>query len=326
MPLRLKKYPARSPYWYVRGTVAGIRLCESTGTTDRDQAEAYRIKREGEVYKAGALGIEKPGTFAGAVRAYLEGGGEKRFLTRLVHYFKEAPLPKIGQAAIDKAAAELYPGTKASTRVRQVYTPMATVLNHAAKTGIPGAAYIRLDKPKVEKVAVQRANADHLALLLPACSANLKAWVLVSSDTGLRASEMIRQRPPHYRTRPGWIDIGRTKNDEPALVPLSQASIDAVGAVMPQDDAAPVFGYETVQGVNSALRRASKRAGVPYLSTHKIGRHTFAGRILDAGYDIKTLKEAGRWKKLQIVDETYGHMEQRAVHEIMVSVAEGKKR
>lgn len=326
MPLKLKRYPERSPNWYVRGTVAGIRICESTGTTDRAQAEAYRIKREGEVYKAGALGIEKPSGFAGAVTAYIEAGGEKRFLTALVRYFKETPLPKIGQGAIDKAAAELFPGTKASTRVRQCYTPVATVLNHAAKVGLPGAAYIRLDKPKIERVPVQRANAEQLALYLPHCGPKLRAWVLVSSDTGLRASEMICQRPAHYATRRGWIEIGRTKNDDPALVPLSAASCDAVAAIMPTDPDEPVFGFQTVQGVNKALARASKRAGLPYLSTHKIGRHTFAGRILDAGYDIKTLKEAGRWKKLQIVDETYGHMEQRAVHDIMRQVAEGKKR
>ncbi len=326
MPLKLKRYPARSPNWYIRGTVAGIGICESTGTADRDQAEAYRIKREGEVYKAGALGIEKPGTFAAAVRAYLEAGGERRFMMPLLTYFKEMPLNRIDQAAIDRAAHELFPGTKASTRIRQVYTPMGAVLKRAAKARMPGAVYAPLEKPKVEKVPVQRANADHLARLLPHCGANLKAWVLVSSQTGLRASEMIRQRRADYELRTGWVAIGMTKNGEPALVPISEAALDAAAAVMPQDDTRPVFGYYTVQGVNSALRRAAKRAGVPYLSSHEIGRHTFAGRILDAGYDIKTLKEAGRWKKLAVVDERYGHMEQRTVHDIMRSVAEGKKR
>jgi hypothetical protein len=71
---------------------------------------------------------------------------------------------------------------------------------------------------------------------------------------------------------------------------------------------------------------AAKRAGLPHLSTHKIGRHTFAGRILDARHSLKTLKEAGRWKKMQVVDETYGHMEISIVHDIMVEVAEGKKK
>lgn len=324
MPLRLKRYPARSPHWYVRGTVAGIRICESTGTGDRNQAEAYRVKREGEAYSAGRLGIEKPVTFSGAVIAYSEAGGERRFMKPLLDYFKQTPLPKIGQAAIDKAAAELYPGTKASTRVRQVYTPMATVINHAAKIGLPGATYIRLEKPKVDRTPVLRANADHLERLLDQSGPNLKAWILVSSETGLRASEMIRQRRADYAVRPGWIAIGRTKNDEPALVPVTDRAAMAVAVIMPQDDQTPVFGFHTVQGVNAALRRAAKRAGLPYLSSHQIGRHTFAGRILDAGYGIKVLKEAGRWKKLAVVDERYGHMEISTVHDIMRKVAENK--
>lgn len=326
MPLRLKRDAKRSPYWYVRGTVAGIDVFESARTTDKGQAEAYRIKREKEIYEAGALGIQKPATFGEAAEAYIDAGGEQRFLTTLVAHFKDMPLPSIDQKAIDRAAAALYPDAGPATRVRQVYGPMAAILNKAAKLRMTGATLIRLDKPDVPVVPVLRATWEHSEKLMAACDDRLKAWILVSSGTGLRASEMTRQRRPDYAVRPGWVAIGRTKNGEPALVPLTEAAQQAAAAIMPADDETPVFGYWTVQGVNAALRRAAKRAGLPHLSTHKIGRHTFAGRILDAEYGIKTLKEAGRWKKLQVVDERYGYMEISPVHKIMVEVAEGKKK
>jgi integrase len=83
-----------------------------------------------------------------------------------------------------------------------------------------------------------------------------------------------------------------------------------------------VFGYRTSQGANKALAKAAERAGIEYLSCHEIGRHTFAARILGAGYDLKTLKEAGRWKKLAVVDECYGHLEQGQYHDAMLAVAE----
>ena len=60
--LKLKKYPKRKAY-YVRGTVAGVSIFESTGTTDRGQAEAYRRKREKEVYDEIKLGVVKPASF-----------------------------------------------------------------------------------------------------------------------------------------------------------------------------------------------------------------------------------------------------------------------
>lgn len=326
MPLNLTKRSQDSPYWYVRGTVAGIAIFESTGTTDKGQANAYRIKREKEVYDFGALGIQQPAKFSEAVDAYLDAGGEDRFLTPLNDHFRDMPISAIDQKAIDRAAQELYPDAGPATRVRQVYGPMAAVINKAARLKMTGASYIRLDKPEIPRKPVQRATWEHSDALIAAADPCMKAWVLVSSATGLRASEMIRQRRPDFAVRPGWVSIGRTKNGEPALVPLTEAALEAVAAIMPRDDETPIYKYTTVQGVNKALRRAAKAAGVPYLSTHKIGRHTFAGRILDAAHSTKILKEAGRWKKMQVVDEIYGYMEISPVHKIMVEVAEGKKR
>lgn len=87
-------------------------------------------------------------------------------------------------------------------------------------------------------------------------------------------------------------------------MPLAPDALDAVNAIMP-GGLQPVYGF----------------TNFAYLSTHQVGRHTFAARLLNAGFDIKTVKEAGRWKKLAIVDETYGHLEQRAAHDAMLSVA-----
>lgn len=101
--LRLKRYPARSPYWYVRGTVAGVIVSESTKTADRGLAEQYRQKREREIYEEAVLGRVRPATFADAVTAYLEHGKSGRFLTPLLDHFTETPLPAIGQAALDRA-------------------------------------------------------------------------------------------------------------------------------------------------------------------------------------------------------------------------------
>ncbi len=318
--LKIKKYPKRSPYYVLRGTVAGIRVFETTQTADRLDAERRRIKREKEIYASAGLGEERPVTVAEAMTAYLDAGGESRFIVPLLDHFKDRPLREIGQAELDKAAQALHPGCKASTLMRQVYTPMKAVLKHAIEAQMPGTVYRKIKNPKVEPVEAKWAAAPELDALVAAAGPNLKAWILVSTYTGLRASEMIRQRPPDYRQRPGWVNIGRTKNGTQQLVPLPPVALEAVRAIMPAD-LLPVFGFLTVQGVNNALRRAAKRAGVPYLSTHQIGRHTFAARLLGAGYDIKTVKEAGRWKKLAVVDERYGHIEIRAVHDAMLKVA-----
>ena len=43
MSLKLTK---RGRIWYVRGTVRGRSVFETAGTTEREQAEAFRAKRE----------------------------------------------------------------------------------------------------------------------------------------------------------------------------------------------------------------------------------------------------------------------------------------
>jgi len=321
--LKIKKYPKRSPHYVLRGTVCGVRVFETTETANREDADRYRLKREREIYASAGLGKERPVTVAEAMAAYVDAGGEVRFLVPLLDHFKDKPLCEVGQAEIDQAAQALHPGCKPATLMRQVYGPMKAVMKHALETEMSGAVYRKVKNPKVDIVAPQWSNDSDLDALLAASGANLRAWILVSTYTGLRASEMLRQIPPDYGMRPGWVNIGRTKNGTPAFVPLPPPAIAAVTAIMPAKKDAPVFGYETVQGVNSALRRAAKRAGVAYLSTHKIGRHTFAARLLAAGHDIKMVKEAGRWKKLQVVDERYGHLEIRTVHEAMLKVAKG---
>ena len=187
--------------------------------------------------------------------------------------------------------------------------------------GIEGVMPKRIRSPKVPKRKVTEwATDDYIADLLPHCSAELRAVVLFMTYTGLRTGEVLELDADAFKVRPGWALVDRTKNDDAALVPLPPVVVEAVEAVVPR--AGRAFAWATSQGLARALRAACKRAGVKYLAAHKIGRHGFAARLLDRGFDIKTVKEAGRWKKLAVVDESYGHLEKRRAHDAMLAVAE----
>lgn len=321
MSLRLVKRQG-SPYWYIRGTVAGIGIFESAGTTDRLQAEVYRAKLEHELWDRGKLGKRPPATFAEAVTVYLDGGGSERFILPLLDYFKEKPISSIGQGEIDACAVALFPHAKAATRIRCVYTPFGAILRRAVKAKLSGAVYEIIEKPRIARVPLRRASDAHIEALLPHCNPRLKAFVLVITCTGLRASEVLRLKPEDFAIREGWVNVDRTKTGDEAFVPLWPEAWEAVNATMPNSER--VFGYRTVQGVNKALRAAAKRAGLPHLSTHRIGRHAFAGRLFDSGADIATVQQAGRWRKLTTVSERYGHLERSKVHEIMLAVGRKK--
>lgn len=303
--LKLKKYPRRSPFWTVRGTVKGQLIFESTGTADKHQAEEYRRKREAELYESIALGAQKPTTFADAVIAYVNAGGEARFLKPILDHFQDTPVADIRQTDVDACAAKLYPNAKNSTINRQCINQIITVIKHAADTEMPGAVRRKIRRRREAKVAVSPASDDHLDKLLPHLPEGLRALILLMTYTGLRTGEALRVTADDIRD--GYAHVGMTKNGEPRSVPLPEGWTYPTGG----------FGYNTTQGVGKALRKAHEAAELPYRDGHELGRHAFAARFLKAGGNIKRLKEAGGWKKLQVVDEAYGHLELSDVHDFM---------
>lgn len=74
MPLKLTRR-GKSKVWYARGTIGGERYFESSGTSSREHAEAWRRKREAEILD-GTYFAEGNTLFAEAVLVYMEKGGE----------------------------------------------------------------------------------------------------------------------------------------------------------------------------------------------------------------------------------------------------------
>ena len=309
--LRLKKY-GKSPYWQVRGTVKGQLIHKSSGTTDREKAEEYRRKIEAETYDFIALGKEPPCTFADAVLVYANKGGERKYLEKLLLYFKDTPLKDIGQQEINDAVVALYPNAKASTINRSLISPYITVVRAAIKAEIPGAVLRPIERRRETKPIVTPADDEHIAKLLPHCSEGLAALITLMTYTGLRTGEALRVKKEDCDG--GYVRIGKTKNGESRMAPLPDGwSFPGCG-----------FGFTTTQGVGRALRAAHRRAGLEYRDGHALGRHTFAARWLASGHSIKGLKEAGGWKKLAVVDQSYGHLEQTAVHDTMRELSRKK--
>ena len=152
-----------SPNWYLRGTIRGVTVDESTGVADRKAAETIRAQREWEIIQASIHGRKATASFLEAAVGYMEARGERRYLKRLIDHFGNLPLAKIDQATIDRAAKVLYPTAAASTLNRQVYTPISAVLKHGAARGL--CEYRQIERPTQPKGRVRwitPAEADRL--------------------------------------------------------------------------------------------------------------------------------------------------------------------
>ena len=162
MPIKLVKRP-KSPFWVMRGTIRGIRVEECTGTADKKAAEEIRAKREAEILQQSIHGRVATVTFAEAALSYLDHGGSKRFLDKVVEHFKTTPLAGINQEKIDLGACKVYPTASGSTRNRQFYTPVSAVITHAARRGWCAPLLLERPEPSEER-AISRTRVEGTCL------------------------------------------------------------------------------------------------------------------------------------------------------------------
>lgn len=317
MPLKLKRYPKRSEHWYVRGTVRGQAVFETTGTDDRAAAEAFRIKRENELLDRSVFGAGATITFLQAAISYLEAGGERRFLgtkdletgkwSLLVGHFGNKPVASIGQPEADAAAAKLYPNAGNATRKRHVYVPLCAVLNHAADKW--ELRLKRIKHPQVKSTPVEWAPPENVRKLLAVCSPQMRRFVMVIVYTGARLSEALRLNwDTDVDLDRRMLTLGRTKNGDPRTVHIPEPLLAELSSVPKKERTGPLFHWSDKCHVHKPLRTACKRAGVPYLSPHKLGRHTYATWLRRyANRDLRGLMEDGGWKSINSVVR-YAHV------------------
>jgi integrase len=316
MPLRLVRR-GRSPHYYLRGAVRGIRIFETTGTDNAKVADAIRIKREAEVLNRSVFGADATVTFVEAAASYLESGGEAVFLGRedpktgkwsgLIGHFMTTPLRGIGQVQADEAARKLYPGTAAATRKRQAYTPLIAVLNHAASRGWVHPP--KIVGPRVKEKPPKWATPDYVRTLLPHCAPRLRRFVMVIVYTGARLSEALRldwQRDVDLATR--QLTFRRTKNGKMRTAHIPDALLAELSTVPVADRHGPLFAWSHKSHVRRPLQNACKRAGLDYLTPHQLGRHTYATWLrIYAKRDLKGLQIDGGWDSIASVAR-YAHV------------------
>jgi integrase len=298
----------------MRGTVRGISIEESTGTTEKAVAEEIRVKREAEILTESVYGKSVTVTFAHAVADYLEhGGGATRFMQPVLDHFGTALLRDIDQHAIDTAAKKLYPNAGPATRNRQAYTPISAVLHHAAKKGwCPDPVIARPEQPDGKVIWIKPDQADKL---IDACAEHLRPLVVFLLYTGARTGEALWLDWSNVDIAMRQVTFPKTKNGEPRSVPLHPRVVEELAKLghrtgdvfltnrgkpysrpKPDDDADTSAGSR----ISSGFRGACDRAGITNFTPHCC-RHTWATWHYQKNRDLTKLQELGGWKTIEMV-------------------------
>ena len=253
------------------------------------------------MWRTGLYGASEVVTFNECALAYAQDGGEARFLVEITRQLSGVRLKDITPKMVRDAARRAYPTGSNATLNRQAITPARAVINYGHEQGWCGAIKVRgLPVPKPQRKAVDRAYLDRLRPHLPL---RVFALLLFLHQTGRRVSEAIELTPD--RVQDGRAFIPDTKNGEAAYAHLTPEAAALLAEIEPRHGL--VFGYVDRSSLYSTLRRACEKAGLEYIGTHQIGRHSFATSLMSAGWSAKQVAEAGGWKTTRMVSETYEH-------------------
>lgn len=312
MPLKLHRVPW-TPNWVIRGTLRGVRIQETTGTTDKKVAEEIRAKREAEVLAETVYGRSATATFAAAALSYLDSGGSERFLGPVAEFFGETLLSRIDQDLIDQGARKTYPRASDATRNRQWYTVVSAVITHAAKRR--WCAPMILERPAASPERVRWLTREEAMALVAACSPHLRPLVTFLLFTGARVGEALWLDWKQVDLARAHVSFEKTKNGEARGVHLHGTVLAALANLPHREDEVfrrpdghpyarpePDDDVDTSAGsrIKTAFRAACRRAGITDFHPHDC-RHTWATWHYAANRDLGTLQRLGGWKSVRMV-------------------------
>ena len=296
----------------------GKRIRRSLKTADPRRAEELRADLEKRLWQLHLYGASAVMTFDQAAVAYAEDGGEARFLVKISEQLAGLSLHSITPQIVRNAAKKAYPTGAASTRNRQGITPAQSVINYAHQQGWCGPIRVkRFNETKPQREAV---GVDYLVALEPHVPVNMFALLLFLHTTGRRVSDAINLRTGDVNLDTAIASIAKTKNGDSAKASLVPVLVDILRELPPRNGR--VFGYKDRSSIYDTLKRACSNAGIKYLATHQPGRHSFATALANQQWTSKAIADAGGWKSVRLVDETYIHTDNPAV---LATAVLGKK-
>ncbi len=309
MPLRV--YPRPNGIFHIRGTVQGQRVDQSARTRSRSEAEALKAKIEADLFKRAVYGDRAVATFDEAVILYLDAGGSPDHLDPLLDRIGHRKLADIDQGAVDRLAREMKPAAAPSTLIRQIYTPVSAVMNHAATAKLCDP--MRLRKPKVRNARTDYLTPQQAEDWLDALPDHLKRIVAFYLATGCRATEAVSLEWPAVSLEGERVVLWETKGGYARSMKLQRRARELLpergdGAVFRASKGDPWHAYDAI---NIMLRKIKARRDVaikkgsnlpPLAHAHcHLFRHTWATWAYACTRDFTFLMQQGGWKSVTMV-------------------------
>ena len=301
----------RGRIWHIQKRIKGYgRLYESTGASNRAEAERYLAHRINQIRNVAIYGERPTVTFREAAAKFIDENSHLRSLRRyalsldtLDPYIGDLSLAQVHDDTLAPfKRARFAAGISAGTINRDIATARR-ILNLAARKWRDqnGKTYLAsaplLDFVKGDRRKPYPLSWDEQKRFLQELPGHLEQMALFDLNTGLRDQELVSLR---WYWEVQVPELGRsvfvlpeevTKNGEERVLVLNRVARSVLETQRGRH-AEYVFTYKgkpLTRMNNTSWRKARQRAGLPHLRVHDL-RHTFGHRLRAAGVSLEDRK------------------------------------
>jgi integrase len=227
VPLTLRPpRKGKTPNFEIRGTYLGVRVETSSGTHKRSIAVAQLRKVEECIETHGQYPAPEPKldpgepTFLSTAVAYMQAGGERRYVAFNLKHFREMLIKDIDQAALDAAAETLLPVAAPDYRNRKVYTPVIAILRQALGDKCPQFRRPKGSKGRERKGFMWPEDAFATIDEADKIDEEFGLYLLSLLYTGIRKTEGLDALTADTRPEDLQLWLRDSKNGDPRMLRL----------------------------------------------------------------------------------------------------------
>jgi len=303
-------------------TYQGKQIKKSTETDDKKLAQRIYDKVKGEV--AERKWFEKlPGedlTFKQMMERYMEEHSarnkaptshtrDKSLKDHLVGFFGDLTLAEITPNLISEYKTKRRDEVAAPQTVNNELGLMSHAFNLAIREWewVKENPVKKVSKEKVNNLIERWLTLEEQKNLLASSPNWLQEIVLFAVNTGLRQGEILDLKWSQVDLTRKTITILEQKNQGKDTLPLNESALGVLEERSKDRHGETEYVFHTRNctrilspNLQQAFYSALRKSGIEKLRFHDL-RHTFATRLVQAGFDLYTVQKLGRWKNISMI-------------------------
>lgn len=307
----------RGNVWWITISHQGDRIQESTGTSNKIDAQRFHDKKKAELWNINKLNGKATKDWNDAVLKWCAESQHKKSLLDDIRNFRwldqhlnGLQLKDITRNVIEQIALIKEKGGVTPATVNRMLALIRAVLRKAEREWewIDRAPAVRMRKEENKRIRwLTLDEAERLKNELPTHLANAMEFAV---QTGLRRSNItsLEWSQIDFERCHAFIPAHKSKSGKAIAVPLNSK---AMSVLRKQVGNHPLFvftyrGQRITQFSTKAWRKALKRAGIKDFKWHDL-RHTWASWHVQNGTSLQELQQLGGWASFEMVLR-YAHL------------------